>query len=73
MTGTLRFPLLVAFVIIGLALGYVFLVGIGAIDFVRNEIRYYWGCPRGQVMAEDMSCAPPNFYQENSPAGEKRQ
>ena len=73
MTGTWRFPLLVAVVIIGLALGYSLLLSLGVVDYARNTIRYYWGCPSGKVMAEDYSCVQPTFYPENRPSGEKRE
>jgi hypothetical protein len=73
MTGTWRFPLLVAVVITGLALGYSLLLSLGVVDYARNTIRYYWGCPSGKVMAEDYSCVQPTFYPENRPSGEKRE
>ena len=73
MTGTWRFPLLVAVVITGLALGYSLLLSLGVVDYARNTIRYYWGCPSGKVMAEDYSCVQPTFYPENKPSGEKRE
>jgi hypothetical protein len=73
MTGTWRFPLLVAVVIIGLALGYSLLLSLGVLDYARNTIHYYWGCPSGKVMAEDYSCVQPTFYPENRPSGEKRE
>jgi hypothetical protein len=63
-TDVWRFPLIVVFVISGLAFGYTFLMAIGAIDYARDTFRYYWGCPSGQVMTEDYSCEPPTFYQE---------
>ena len=67
-----RLPLLVVFVIGGLALGYFLLTAVGAIDYARDTFHYYWGCPRGQVMTEDYSCEPPTFYQDDVPAGERR-
>ena len=67
MTGTWRFPLLVAVVITGLALGYSLLLSLGVVDYARNTIRYYWGCPSSKVMAEDYRCVQPTFYPENKP------
>ena len=63
-TSSRRLPLLVVFVIGGLALGYFLLTAVGAIDYARYTFRYYWGCPSGQVMTEDYRCEPPTFYQE---------
>ena len=57
----------------GLALGYSLLLSLGVVDYARNTIRYYWGCPSGKVMAEDYSCVQPTFYPENRPSGEKRE
>ena len=67
MTGPWRFPLMLVFIIIGLALGYAFFTSIGAVDYARDTVRYYWGCPSGTVMDEDYSCVPMTFYPENRP------
>jgi hypothetical protein len=72
-TSSRRLPLLVVFVIGGLALGYFLLLSIGAIDYARDTFHYYWGCPSGKVMAEDYSCVTPTFDPENRPSGEKRE
>ena len=64
MTDPWRLPITVVFVITALALGFTLLRSVGAIDYVRDTFRYYWGCPSGQVMTENYSCVPPTFYQE---------
>ena len=55
MTGTWRFPLLVAVVITGLALGYSLLLSLGVVDYARNTIRYYSAnvLPRKQALRRE--------------------
>jgi hypothetical protein len=62
----------VIFVITGLALGYAFLTSIGAVGYARDTLRYYWGCPSGEVMTKDMGCVSKTFWNEAKPVGERR-